>query len=676
MGRRGAMKILVDIETKSDLDVSKVGADRYAEHPSTDVLTLSWQIDDGEVLTWSPFLGVERLEPLYDAVISGFPPLNMMTVFEAHNVRFERAIWREVMVKRYGAPPLTGLKMSCTMARCGYKAVPLKLERAAEALGLEQRKDMVGHKAMQALARGHVYKDPGVQFEREQQLVEYCAQDIRTEAELGRAVGDLSPAEQKVFELDMQINDRGVRLDVPFVKLGAALSAQYVKAKSAEFRAMTGLNPSQRDKVLAWCKENGASLGSLAAEDVEHALAMDWVPELPAAALALRKAATRASAKKYDAMLRTVCDDGRVHGCLQYHGASTGRWAGRLIQPHNFIRPDDGDASMGDMVEIIKSGDLSYIEACYGDPIRALSDATRAAIIPADGCMLAAGDLASIETHVLMWLAGEEEACKFMDNGKQKLYIPMAEDIYNRPIDKKKDLKEYTVGKIAILQLGYQAGWRGFQNSVKTMGGVDLDDEECQSVVKVYREEKYPRVPPLWRGLEDAMFNAVTNPGKEYEHAGIAYHFARSSRWLTCRLPSGRLLHYFDPSIVTREMPWTREVFDEITGEVEEVPVYKECVRYWAYKEGRLKPVYAYGGHNTENAVQAIARDFLVGGMFRAERAGLPVVLHVHDEVVTEPRIAYSDAAVVLEQCMTELPRWGAGCPMGASCWTGERYVK
>lgn len=688
--------ITLDFETKSELDVRKVGADVYAQHPSTEILCMSFSLQRKHArYSWAPFLGASSsvLLGLYECVRDLYID-DTSSQFEAHNIRFERAIWKWIMVPKYGAPPLPDARLSCTMAKSGYRAVPLKLEVLAEALDLRRpdgsplRKDMTGHNAMQALARGHVYKDPGVQWAREQQCYSYCDTDVEVEEAIAEIVGELPPAEERLFRLDIEVQNRGCLIDLPTVDKAIALAAEYKERETARFLEVTGgIAPGQRDKLLDWLAANGCELPNLQKQTVQ-----DWLEDqnyaaagLPYKVLELRKQVERRAVDKYDAFKRWADPvDHRARGMTQYHGATTGRWAGRGPQPQNFKRPEDGDADLSAHVGLIQAGILELLDACpyLGNPMTILADAVRTMIIAARGHVLTAGDLASIETHVLMKLAGEDETCKLLASG-QKLYIPMAEEIYKRPIDKKKDLLEYTVGKIAVLQLGYQAGAEGFVSSLHTMGGIKgFPLEQAKAVVECYRREKYPRVPKLWKNFEYAAFEAAANPGRLVEaQGGVHFLFPAGGRWLICRLPSGRRLHYYNPQIVEACMPWTKSVFVGIgeDGEAiyQEQAVYRPVVRYQAYKYGQWKWVYAYGGLWTENIVQAISRDFLVHGMFNAEEAGLPVILTVHDEIVAEPPIGrHTRPAEVLKQCMTDLPDWGRGYPMGASCWENDRYVK
>lgn len=653
--------ITLDFETKSAIDIKKAGAARYAQDPTTHVMCLSYRAHGTDpVKSWAPWLGLRWLEELRD--LAADPSV----IFEAHNAFFEYCIWREHMRNRRGLPHIDIARFRCTMAACGYRALPLKLETVGKVLGLPQLKDASGHKAMLKLAGGHVYKSPVMQFMREQQTIDYCAQDIRAEDALRLEVGHLPAAEQRLQTLDQVINNRGVQLDVPLVRTCIGLAQEWIQRHLPRFRELTGCEPTQRAEFQTWLNDRGVhALPNLQAETVEGFLAEKarFDPEV-VEAVEIRQLATRSSVAKYEAMNHEVCRDGRVRGLFQYHGATPGRWAARLFQFQNLPRPS-GDHDLEVLAGYLATGNLDLVRSMYGDPMTALKDATRAMIIPTKGKLLTSADLSSIETHVLMVLAKDQDAVELLQKGI-KLYIPMAEEIYARPIDKKKDLKEYTVGKAAILQLGYQAGGPGFHGSLGTYGVHDMTEEQCIDIVKSYRA-KYPGVVALWKGLQNAAIEAVVNEGKECGYSEVVYHRAPGSRWLTCRLPNGRLLHYVNPSVRDTIMPWVDR---------NDQPVYRPTLFAWALRKGQWVQRSLYGGLLTENVVQAIARDFLVHGMWNCEAAGLPVVAHCHDEILSEHDPAFIDPINTMIQCMTDKPAWARHYPLGAEGWTAARYKK
>ncbi len=695
------MRILIfDFETYSACDLKRSGAWRYGEDPTTAIVCLSWCLDDGPVQLWLPGQPIDELASLASAS-------DVMWV--AHNTAFEKAIWKNLMVPAYGFPPIPEDHWHDTLAVCAYKGIPLKLERAASALGLANQKDTEGSRLTIGLSRtnrsGMYQHEP----ERLARVYDYCKKDAEAERELHKAVGWLSKTEREVWKLDQTINQRGVRLDLQFIEAAQSICDQRAKPLLAEFQKLTGIAKVGSPKFLAWLHARGAAIPNLQKdtitkflgdedEEAEESLAGDDEDyqhteeqvDLPFAyrrPLEIRKILGSASIKKLASMQACVCSDGRAHGLLQYHGAGPGRWAGRLLQPQNFPRPTlkvatgwdkNGNEVYGghdpdQLVEAILTRDADYVQMIFGEPIAAIASSLRHALVPAHGHLFEVGDFAKIECVIVLAMAGAAEtAAKVIKEGS-KIYLDAATKLYKRAITKA-DLQEYTVGKANILACGFQLGGKGFRTKFAPWETL----ENCTTAVKWYREDFAPEVPKLWRGLEDAAVRTVWDrtPHKSY---GIAY--ALEGRWLTARLHDGKKLWYFDPRPVRKHMPWcTCDDCCEkkkLPPETPREPDIRRGFVYSAWKMGQWKRMSAYGGLLTENVVQATARQLLVNGMFNCEREGHPLVLTVHDEVITEVPEALADAKL-LDEMMTDVPPWAKqmGIPVASECWVGDRYRK
>lgn len=457
---------------------------------------------------------------------------------------------------------------------------------------------------------------------------------------------------------------------------------------TAEFQSITGFNPTQ-PKFLGWLHEHGVEIPNLQKETIatllgesdEESEGMEGLARMPAQnlppacfrALKVRSILGSASIKKLRAMASCCGSDGRAHGLLQYHGAGPGRWAGRLLQPQNFPRPtlkqvcgwtDDGkeileghDAEQ--LVAAIESRDAEYVRCLYGEPIEAVANGLRHAIVADRGHLLEVGDYAKIECVIVLALAGHADVAQQVIERGSAVYTDMAAKIFKRPVSKT-DLKEYTVGKGAVLGCGFGLGWKTFQSKyAKTE-----TEETCRMGVDEYRKVFAPLVPRLWYGLEDAAVKTVWDR-RPQEAYGVTY--ALEDGWLTARLPSGRKIWYYDPRMVRKHMPWSTE----------EQPDIRPGFEYSAQKLGQWKRITAYGGLLCENIVQGLARDLLVNGMFNAEAAGHPVVLTVHDEIVCEVKEKLSSPEA-LDGFMCDAPRWAKslGIPVASECWVGSRYRK
>ena len=519
----------------------------------------------------------------------------------------------------------------------------------------------------------------------------YCRQDVLAEETLSHALPDLSELETSVYLLDQKINERGYRLDRSAVRAARKLIRQEVKLLSAELEALTGgavKKATQRTKMLEWFITQDLHLYDTTKETIAEALRMDdvnratpeeerapWVKILSTTArrgLELMQMLGKSSTAKFKAMKDSICPDSRVHGGLLYHGATTGRWSGAGVQPHNFPKGDPHFKNQVALWKLLKTLDRDRIlrdaplnekgKKPYTSVMGALSQALRGAIVPGIGRQLYVADFASIEARVLLWLAQDEEALEIFRTGGD-MYCYMATDIYGYPTNKDEHPKERGLGKIAVLGLGYQMGASKFVVTC-ALAGIVITEEFAQQVVDTYRA-KFWRVKQLWYDQNEAAIRATHSKGRSncglvswvYEETPSGYPV------LYCELPSGRRLAYPEPKIKLRKTPW---------GSDQRVLTFMG-VNTHTKQWGRLT---TYGGMIVQNIVQAISRDLMAEGMLRAEATGdYLITLTVHDELVAEALLGVGSVHE-FEQLMAAVPEWGEGCPVVAEGWSGPRYRK
>ena len=373
-------RVHLDVETYSESDLKKEGAYRYAEHPSTELLVLCYAFDSGPVQTWWPHDDPFVPDDLRQHVESG-------GLACAHNAQFERVILNGVAGQKVGFPTLRIAQMRCTAAKAAAHGLPRALADATEALGTH-RKQTDGVASMRALSRPRTGKEkrytPENSPEKFAQLGEYCANDVEAERGLDNAIPDLSSTEQRVYELDQVINDRGIGVDLQAVADAQALIAEYKAEMAAECLAATGVNPTQREKIADWVRAKGyAQLPDLQAETVKLAVRDPACPENVARVLRIYSTYGAKAASKYEAIERMVCADGRLHGMFLYHGAGTGRWASLGVQLQNLFRPviDDPDVA----IDCFATRDLDWLRALYPetDPMKVIGSCIRGMLVAA-----------------------------------------------------------------------------------------------------------------------------------------------------------------------------------------------------------------------------------------------------------------------------------------------------
>lgn len=672
-----ATTVHIDFETRSTVDLKACGADVYARHPQTDAMCLAWAVGDEKPNLWKlgePFpLGLEMALDEADEIV-------------AHNAPFEIAIWNNCCVKKYGWPRLPVEKISCTMALCYAMALPGKLENAALALGLAHQKDMAGNRVMQKLSKPRsvnedatdlVWWDNADEYER---LYSYCKQDIVVERELHNALLKLSPFEAQLWKIDHKINQRGVQIDLQAVDAAIEIVELERKRQDALMREITSggvATCTATKQIVDWLNSKGVKTESIAKAEVAELLEQNiFLPDECRRALELRQQAGKSSTAKLVAMKKRACPDGRARALLQYHGAATGRWAGRGLQIQNFPRPKISQEEIESVFETLGRQSpqeaRDEIDLLFGSPLSVISDCLRGFLVAKPGHDLIAADFSNIEGRALAWLADEKwkiEAFKAFDEKHgPDLYKLMAQKIYGVELDKvTKDQR--LLGKVAELACGYQGGVGAFQMMAKTYL-VKVPDSQADSIKTKWREGN-SKIVEYWYEVERAALDAIQGAGNKWyagpdDHRQITFLHKAVGRasYLFCRLPSGRVLTYPYPRIEAFETPW---------GAMKEGVTFmgEDSVRnQWCRQK-------TYGGKLVENITQAVARDLLAEAILRLESKGLSVVFHVHDEIVVEVPERTSSVEWV-EECMTDISRklWSAGIPVAAEGWRGKRYQK
>lgn len=705
------MRLHLDIETFSTCDLKKSGLYKYAADPTTELLVVCYAFDDGPVSVWFPYAVPESVSrPLVAAkhTVWARPraPDDLLAALHdgaevaAHNAQFERVILNTLGEFRHGLPEIKARQMICTAAKAAAHGLPRNLEDAASVLGTYPKMS-AGRNNMLALSKPRRGKDSRWTVEnapeRFLELARYCIDDVEAERGIDRRLRDLPANEQRVWWLDQAINDRGVQVDLATIAHAEALIEEYQCQLEARCREITGFKPTQTDKLAAWVRSHGyPQLVDFQAASVELALKDPACPENIRTVLKLRSTYAMKAVSKYATMRRAAGADARLRGMLLYHGAGTGRWSSQIVQLQNLFRPVIKDPNTA--IEAFQLGDLEWIRSLYPvDPMKVFASSIRGMLVPAPGKDFLALDFAGIESRFNAWLFDEEWKLKvFRDydagTGPDSYKVSYARS-FSVPVDSVTDTQRQ-VGKVQELALGYEGGVNAYVTMVGTYRidlaamteavyptlpeqalyeahkawewavsnrrTLDLPQKiyvTCDALKRLWRAN-HPHIVDGWRQLKDAAIAATEQPGKAFGLANRKVLFKKLDDWLFARLPSGRMLAYYKP-----------EVQADSSG--------RKALTYMGVdtETRRWQRVAAYGGRWCENFCQGGSRDLMVNGMFQMERGGYPVVLTVHDELVTEIDEGFGS----LEEAralMCVLPDWAKGLPLAAAGWRGKRYRK
>ena len=697
------MRVTLDYETRSRVDLKKTGSYLYAVDPSTDVLCLAWRLDIApHTYLWHPAFPDARpkskswintegkrirgLPSHLERYANGIPEFGRsnlhklliwistgeVTEVEAHNAMFERVISRYVMPRYVPEFAIPDELWRCSAAKAASFSIPRDLKGAVNALGLAEKKDDSGKLLIAKLCKPNKQGDFCEDVEPLLDLFSYCKQDVVAEEALSASLRSLSPIELDTWRLDQTINLRGVAVDTDFVTRALDITAREQLAADLEINIITeGVVDStgQRDALLGWLRERGYPADNLQGETIDAVLDHDLrLPDEVLRVLTLRRSLGRTSTKKYEAIARSVCEDGRIRDLLAYHGAGTGRWAGRRVQPQNFPRgtiPGDMETLVADA----KHYDVDTLRLIYGDPMELLATTLRGALIAPKGRVLNVADYAAIEARVTAWIAGQLDMLDIFLAG-QDVYKVMASSIFNMPLSLVTP-GQRQLGKAAVLGLGFQMGAKKFVAScAKSPYFIEITEEFAQSVVKAYRTKNYC-ITAFWGDVQAAAIEAITRgPGAAPVPCG-KLSWAQRGRFLHVKLPSGRFLSYCDPRVEQKLVEGTR-------ADGTEYSFIAPSIRFMGIdpKTHQWTPQFTYGGSITENVVQGIARDLMRDAMLRLERTGTyQTVLTVHDEIVAESD-DNKGSVEEFETLVSQTEPWADGLPVRATAWRGGRYKK
>ena len=639
----------IDIETYSSALLPKCGVYRYCDAPDFEILLFSYAFDDAPVETVDLACG----ETLPKEVLLALEDQNVLKV--AYNAQFER-----VCLSKYLDHWLDPHQWRCTMVMAASLTLPGRLADVAIALGtaekkMEEGKDLIRYFSVPCKPTkangGRTRNRPGDAPEKWAVYRQYNAQDVETERAIRKALEKYPLPEQEweLYALDQQINDRGVRVDKKFVKNAIAVDAVFAQAAYQRAKELTGLeNPGSVNQLKAWLADQDMPMESLARKIVQEKAAQ--TDGIVAELLNLRLELSKTSVKKYEAMARCVCRDGRVHGLLQFYGANrTGRWAGRLVQAQNLPQNHLPDLDLAR--EIVKTGDEELLDALFASVPGTLSELIRTAFIPRDGYRFLVADFSAIEARVLAWLANEEWVLEEF-RGKGKIYEATASRMFHIPqesIVKGNPNYEYRQkGKQATLSCGYGGG----VGALKAMGA-KMPEEEMQPLVDAWRAAN-PNIVAFWSALDSAARTVIRR--KTSARIGkVALYWQDDKMFM--RLPSGRNLCYQSPH-------FTENRFGN------------DAIGYYAPNAaGQMVVQETFGGKLAENATQAIARDILAHALLTLEKNGYPVIFHVHDEAVIE---MLTGQGSLEEACrlMAIAPDWAKDLPLRADGYECVYYQK
>ncbi len=578
----------------------------------------------------------------------------------AWNAAFERIC----LSKHLGlSEPMDPAQWKCTMVRAARMGLPLSLEQCAEVLRLANGKMAEGRALIRFFSmpgRNGVRHLPDAAPDRWDMFKKYCIRDVEVEQALLAKVRRLEPAgfDEQLYIADQEINDRGVLIDRVLVDKAARFDAEYKAGLLKEAQQITGMdNPNSAAQIKEYLKRaTGLSVASINKKNIDEIEdALTYWPKARRV-MALRREMAKTSNKKYEAMQTCVCNDGRIHGLLQFCGAArTGRWAGRLVQVQNL--PQNHLSDLNYARGLVKTGDLEEFEMNYANVSQVLSELIRTSFIASPGHILHVCDFSAIEARVIAWIAGENWVLDVFRNGGD-IYCATASQMFGVPVEKhgaNSHLRQK--GKISVLALGYGGGVA----ALEAMGGsrLGLTEREEEETVRLWREAN-PKIVRLWSIVEKAAVSAIKTGNTVTIHRGITVAF----RWgmLIITLPSGRTICYPRARI-------GMEYDDGWRGE-------HEIIEYEGVNQNTKKweVTRTYGGKLTENIVQAVARDILGVVMLRARRDNLPIVFHVHDEIVVEAPVDRPLADV--EALFSEQIDWCHDLPLKGAGYSTPYYLK
>ena len=636
----------IDIETYSDVDLPKSGVYQYASSPAFEILLFGYAVDGGDVRVVDLACG----EQIPDEIIAALSDASVTKW--AFNAMFER-----VCLSNFLGEWLEPEGWHCTMVWSATLGLPLSLESAGAALGLEKQKLIEGKdlilyfcvpckptKANGGRTRNLPGHDP-VKWER---FKKYNLRDVETEMQMQKRLSSfpVPDAIWEEYQIDQEINDRGIGVDMELVRQAIAIDARSRERLAAAMRELTELeNPNSVQQMKQWLADHGLETDTLGKKSVAELI--KTAPEPLREVLSLRQQLAKSSVKKYTAMENVVCADSRAHGMFQFYGANrTGRFSGRLIQLQNL--PQNHMPDLAQARALVRSGNYEALSLLYEDIPDTLSQLIRTAFVPQGGRKFIVADFSAIEARVIAWFAGERWRLKVFEDGGD-IYCASASQMFHVPVEKhgvNGHLRQK--GKIAELALGYG----GSVGALKSMGALEmgLTEEELQPLVDAWRTSN-PMITQFWWDVDRAVKECVKMRIPTETH-GLRFDYQSAMLFIT--LPSGRRLAYVKPRIGENQFGGESVTYMGVGS-----------TKKWERLE-------SYGPKFVENIVQGTARDILCYAMRTLRNCA--IVAHVHDEIIIEADRRMSLSAVC-EQ-MGRTPPWAKGLKLRADGYECEFYQK
>ena len=639
----------MDIECFSDVDLIKCGVYAYADSPAFEILLFAFSFDGGETqiidLAQGEKLPAEVEEAIFDVSVTK----------TAYNANFERTC-----LSKYFGKYIPPESWHCSAVQAAMLALPRSLEDVGRVLGLDEQKMKEGKELIRYFCvpckptkanGGRTRNLPCHAPEKWELFKTYCKRDVDVEKSIRRKLHNfpIPESEMELYRLDQRINDRGVLVDMELVRNAVSCERLHKEVVTKRAYELTGLeNPNSVAQLKGWLGDMGMEAESLSKKAVAEMIAETdgEVEEL----LRLRLLMAKTSVKKYEAMERSVCSDGRIHGMLMFYGANrSGRWSGKNVQIQNLPKNDIPDLELAR--DLAKQGRFEDIELLYDSTPNVLSELIRTAFIPKPGCRFVVADFSAIEARVLAWLSGEQWRLDvFTSHGKiyeasasSMFHVPMEEITKGSPLRQK--------GKLAELGLGFG----GASGALISMGALDmgLTEEELPPLVAAWRKAN-PHMVQFWWDVDAAAIKAVTEKQKT-KVGKIIFEYKSGILFIT--LPSGRKLSYVKPRMAVNRFGRDGLTYEGISEN-----------KKWSRIE-------TYGPKLVENIVQGTARDLLAEAMLRVEKKGYPIVMHCHDEIIAE---VPEDSGSVDEMCeiMAVQPEWAEGLPLRADGYQCSFYQK
>ena len=638
-----------DIESFSDVDLVKCGVYAYADSPAFEILLFAYSFDGGETqiidLAQGEKFPAEVEEAIFDVSVTK----------TAYNANFERTC-----LSKYFGRYIPPESWHCSAVQAAMLALPRSLEDVGRVLGLDEQKMKEGKDLIKYFCvpckptkanGGRMRNLPCHAPEKWELFKTYCKRDVDVEKSIRRKLHNfpIPESEMELYRLDQHINDRGVLVDMGLVEQAIACERLHKEIVTKRAYELTGLeNPNSVAQLKGWLGDMGMEAESLSKKAVAEMIAETdgEVEEL----LRLRLMLAKTSVKKYEAIERSACSDGRVHGMLMFYGANrSGRWSGKNVQLHNLPKNYLPDLELAR--DLVKQGRFEDIELLYDSTPNVLSELIRTAFIPKQGCRFVVADFSAIEARVLAWLSGEQWRLDvFTSHGK--IYEASASSMFHVPMEeitKGSTLRQK--GKLAELGLGFG----GASGALVSMGALDmgLTEEELPPLVAAWRKAN-PHITQFWWDVDAAAIKAVTEKQKT-KVGKIIFEYKSGILFIT--LPSGRKLSYVKPRMAVNKFGRDGLTYEGISEN-----------KKWSRIE-------TYGPKLVENIVQGTARDLLAEAMLRVEKKGYPIVMHCHDEIIAE---VPEGTGSVDEMCeiMAVQPEWAEGLPLRADGFECRFYKK